>query len=230
MFSRPISQQARKAFEAAVEQQLGLKGLSYEEVTMRHLVNVLVTDVNANVATPTEIKVFEMAADDVRNAAGSAGPSAASLIRRTKKPIIDGSNKIPGALAMGIFGVAARVRLASNPLIATAPASVTLAETIQAALDDSVLVLDQGGSRIYELGGDEFMNYGSGVRVDNVNSAAVNAAITPITQDMVGRELVPCVLGAEQELALSHFWNQPTAWTQPFQILYMHQTLIARKR
>ena len=237
VYSTPISHDESERFQRATERALGQRGLSFEEVTIAHLVNYGVSDVNNNPSSPFEGLVFQFAADDQRNAAAPFGPRAASIIRRTQSPIIDGSNKIPGALALGIFGVAAVVDISD---VDSAIDAVTLGQALQKTLGKSVLRLEQGGSRIFELRGKEFMSYGDGQRVDGpaVGEDTAQTLISSPVGQLVGRKVLPTVLGAEQELKLSHFWDRTTAanpaaadpWPAAFQVLYLMPGLIARKR
>lgn len=238
MFTTAIDQTNLQRFEAACEKALGARGLSYEEREIRHLVNVAVGDVNSNASSPFRCLVMQFASDDVRNTATPFGAKAASQIRRNQSPILDGSNKVPGSMALGIFGVSAHVQLSGTEAIA-ASTLVGAMDAIQKTLESSILTLKQGDSLIYEVGGPDFMNYGRGQRLDGVTLNAV-ASVTNTPDNAIphGRKLMPVVLGNEQEIVMEHVWDRTTlavpaaalAWPLAFQILYRQQAIIARKR
>jgi hypothetical protein len=237
-YSTAIDRDSMRRFEEAAAKALGSSGLSFEEREIRHLVNIQVGDVNSNASSPFKCLVMQFAADDVRNTATPFGPKAASQIRRNQSPILDGSNKIPGSLAMGIFGVSAHVVLSGTEALVSSTL-IAAVDAVQKTLENSVLTLKQGDSLIYEVGGPDFMNYGKGQRVDGATLNTVASAInTPFNEVAHGHKLIPVVMGSEQEIVMEHVWDRTTlavpaaalAWPLAFQILYRQPAVIARKR
>ena len=187
--------------------------VNVEEVTFSYNVDWLTTDFNSSAGSPFEKKILQAAA---------LATDAGSIIRRTQDPILDGTSRLPGDMMIGIFGFGARYR-ASFAALTAATAAPNIA-AIQAALDESSFVCQQGALRRFEVVGDEFMSYGSGPQ-----GQVAGTVETEVTfKDRGWRQLKPVILGKEQQLRLSHFVNRTTAWPAAFTVRYMMPALIAR--
>lgn len=214
---RIIDPAAKDVFEKAAIKRYGQAGLSLEETTLRYTTNVAVSDRNSQASSPYEFKVLERAA---------AEASKSSIVTRTQDPILDGSNKLPGSMMLGIFGVGARVRIASA---ADAETQAAILLAIQGVMDASVFRITQGGSRIVELDGAEIFAWGSGVRMDSDYDGG-EYVVSPAANPRACRPIVPAILGSEQQLEVSIFWNRTSDFGATFDLTVAMPALIARKR
>lgn len=218
VWSSPIGENDRlvfldKARDFGAKMGVDPDSVNVEEVTLSFNVDWATTDFNSASATPFEKKILQAAA---------AAADAASVIRRTQDPILDGTSRLPGDMLIGIFGFGARYR--ASAAAATAATIAPNIAAIQQALDESVFVAQQGALRRFELAGDEFMSYGSGPHGQVAGTIETEVSI----KDRGWRAIKPVILGKEQQLRLSHFVGRSTAWPAAFTVRYMMPSLIAR--
>jgi hypothetical protein len=211
-YSTPISDADRAAFITEGQTQFG-RSCNIEEVTLRYLVDFAVGDRASSAASPHEKKILQACA---------TATDAASIIRRTQDPILDGSARLPGDMLIGLFGVAGEIH--ASQVGAAADTADLLA--IAKGVNDGVLVARSGALRRFELSGTEFLSVGVGERVDVEGTNEADFGV----KDRGWARIKPVLLGKDQQLTLS-FWNGRTSdWPQAFSVLFTMRALIARTK
>lgn len=225
-----MSDNAARRFELLLS-KYGFEGLSFEELTHSTLLNVLTTDVNTNPASPTIIPVFEAAIDAARITSGG-GPGAASPIRATRDPVLDGRNKLPGNLVLGVMGIRATVLAGFFAADANISDEGDAALALVNALEGSTIKLKVGGDRAFEVKGNECMNYGPAFEASTAKAITANGdgALGVFAGLERQRDITPILLGDEQEVVLEHIWDRQTTWPSAFKIRYDLLCQVARKR
>lgn len=163
----------------------------------------------------------------VKNVFGDQANSA-NLVNRTQDPPLGIGNKLPGDSLIMIIAAAAVVRLSDadedgDPLV------VANLKSIQKDLDRSILQSTLGGSRIFEVYGKDFMDFGPSSLAGANADADDNGFLTTVDRK-VRVFNAPRILGTEQTWTMSHSVERQTDWPIPFVADYVFPVLLGRKR
>lgn len=196
--------EAKKTFKTA-------SAINIEEVTLHYRVDIATTDKAGGADSPAEVKVFQRAA---------AAADRSSINCRTQDPIIDGSASLPGDMLIGIFGIAAVVEAGQASAAADTADLLSITQSMMA----TILRLQTGALRRFELRGHEYLSLGVGERVEVENANETNWGV----MDRSIRKLKPVVFGKDQQPTLSLFIGRTTDWPQAFSVDISMPALIGR--
>lgn len=178
-----------------------------EEVTLHVRQRWAVTDHNSSTDTAYQKTVLQ--------------GTTANLVERTQDPDFSKGNKLPGDMAIMTFAAAAVGRLAAYGTVAQR-------QSTQETFDSSVLQAMQGGARMFEVSGPEFMDYGPAILPGGFD--ATNTSVLPTVPRHFRALNAPRILGNEQTLQIYHYISRTTDFGVLLDVDYYFPSLIGRRR